>query len=214
MARVIKKENKSKVEKSDRYIERTIEREEKYKALIEDRFPDSFRYISSEIVQDDANRKNYYITVECKHCGEQKTSTYMTFSKSNAIKCMCRDDKAIKKSAEKYAKTLYRSIASEANKLGFIIGDELDEYIRACTLYDRPAMVQYPKYLEYISDYIKNEYKRRKVKQCDSCGMWLSESHMYQYDRRICKECHKENQRKKKRRRMEKEKRKLKGRDE
>lgn len=213
MARVIKRENKSKVEKSDRYIERTIEREEKYKALIEARFSDSFRYISSEIVQDDANRKHYYITVECKHCGEHKTSTYMTFSKSNTIKCICQDDKAIRKSAEKYAKTLYRAIASEANKLGFIVGDELEDYIRACTLYDRPNMTQHSRYLEYVSEYINNEYKRRKIKQCDICGMWLSESHMYHYDKRICKECHKENQKEKKRRKIEKEKRKLKGRD-
>lgn len=186
-------------------------REEKYKTLIDNRFSDDFEYVSSETVEVKKGKYNYYITVKCKSCGEEKTATYMTFSKSTAIKCICKDDKAIKKSAEKYAKTLYRSIASEANKLGFIMGEDLEEYIRACTMYDRPSMIQHPKYLKHISDYINNEYKRRKVKQCDCCGMWLSESHMYQYDKRICKECNKRAQAEKRKRRLEKEKRMMKG---
>lgn len=212
MAGIIKKEGKSKIEKDNRYIARKLEREENYKALIADKFSDSFKYISSEVVKDEKGRRHYYVTVECIHCGEQKTSTYMTFSKSDNIKCMCQDLEAVKKSAEKYAKTLYVSISSEASKLGFIMGEELEEYIRASTIYDRPCMTQHYKFLEYVYEYINDEYERRNVKQCSSCGLWLSDTHMYYYDRRICRECHKGKQKEKKKRRLEKEKRKLKGR--
>ena len=180
-----------------------IKTEDRYKALIERRFSEDFEYVSCR-VKDNTGRKNYYyITVKCKRCGEEKTATYPTFRDIESIRCSCQDEDMLRRSAEKYGDELYRSISADSGELGYIVGKELEEYVRASALYDRPNLAEGSRFVDFVLEYILNKYEKMNITQCKSCGLWLREKSMYHYDKRLCRSCNKKHQEEKKQKRQE-----------
>lgn len=171
---------------------RTIEREMKHRKIIEERYAGVFQYVESEMIENEKGQYNHYIVAKCEICGELKKSTCTTFSKSKTLKCICQDEKALHKSAKKYADILYTSISLDAKECGYIVGKELEQYVIECTQYDRPNMVKISRYIEMVMDYIMKKYEDRNVKKCRCCGKWMQEASMYHYNKTICIPCHKE----------------------
>ena len=161
--------------------------EKKYREMIESLYQNELEYVSYERVTKKDNKHKYHITTRCKLCGVERTAYSSTYKKGT--KCRCLKDNKLDSAAKQYARQLYHGL--NFDKLGMIYGEDLEKYINASILYDRPTLHRFSNFLEMVKEYIYDLYIKDEVIACRKCHIALPKRNMGK-DKRHCKECYEE----------------------
>lgn len=164
--------------------ERLQEKSREHKEYIERVYKD-FIYINSEYGVKEKDKYKFFITVECKECGNIKK--YSMGLLKQGTKCKCKNQKLINNSIKVYTQDLFRSLKMDEN--GLLFGEDLKEYIRASALYDKGTLANVKGYQEKVYENILKLYKKEKIFKCNVCENYYVNSRMHITKIGTCRDC-------------------------
>lgn len=158
---------------------------EEHKEVIKEAYGNERIYIKTEYGRDGKYEDILFITVECIYCKRIKKATVSEHKQKR--ECKCKKEGYLKKSIEDYALELFRDLKKDNR--GLLIGQELEEYIRASALYDRGELANIKGYKEKIYDCMIDIYEKEDVFICDNCKKLYPDSIRRNKKIKLCKIC-------------------------